>query len=70
MAYVLAQMDAGRLRRMHPVLAVQSFAGPIVFHLLFRPMTKAWLGFDLDTDESVEQLARAWVTGMRPGKEG
>ncbi len=68
-AYLLAQMEAGRLRTMHPLLAMQSFAGPIVFHLVLRPFAESLLGFDMPVEEAAGQLAQVWVAGMRPDKE-
>src|SRR5947209_5622460 len=39
--YLNAQMAAGRLRRMDPVLAVQLLAGPILAHQLTRPLAES-----------------------------
>src|SRR5439155_24926904 len=36
--YLAAQMAAGRLRRIHPMLAVQSLVGAVVLHLLAEPV--------------------------------
>src|SRR5215470_6969313 len=36
LGYVVEQMSAGRLRTMHPLLAIQSLAGPILVHLITR----------------------------------
>jgi AcrR family transcriptional regulator len=63
--YVLSQMAAGRLRPMHPVLALQSFAGPILFHLLTRSMAEQRLDLDVPLEESVTLLAESWVRAMR-----
>jgi AcrR family transcriptional regulator len=63
--YLLAQMEAGRLRRVHPVLALQSFAGAIAFHLLTRPLAERLIGFDVPLEESVTTLAAAWVRGLQ-----
>jgi AcrR family transcriptional regulator len=68
-AYLLSQMQAGNLRPMHPLLAVQAFAGPIVFHLVLRPFAESLLGFDMPVEEAADQLARTWVAGMRPDRE-
>lgn len=65
-AYVAGQIAAGRLRPVHPVLAVQAFVGPIVFHVLTRPVVEAALGLELDSQEAVQEFARAWVRGMAP----
>ena len=66
MGYVLAQIDAGRLRRMHPVLAFQSFAGPILIHLLTRELAEERLGLDVSVEDAVSELAMTWVRAMRP----
>jgi TetR/AcrR family transcriptional regulator of autoinduction and epiphytic fitness len=64
-AYVMAQMESGRLRRMHPLLALQSFIGPIFFHLMTRPMFQRVLNFEFDGEQAVTELAQAWLRSMR-----
>ena len=64
--YLIAQMDSGRLRPMHPMLGLQSFAGPILMHLLTRELAAERLGLDVPLDDAVTELAMAWVRGMRP----
>lgn len=64
--YLLGQMAAGRLRAIHPLLAMQSFAGPIIVHVLLRPVVAGGLGLDLDSQAAVEEFAGIWVRGMRP----
>jgi hypothetical protein len=68
--YLSAQMAAGRVRRMHPVLAFQLLAGPIVAHLLTRPLAETLIGFDVPRNEVVEQIVDAWLRAMAPQKEG
>ena len=68
-AYVMAQMTSGRLRPMHPLLALQSFIGPIFFHVLTRPLAKRVLGVDIDGEEAVTELAESWLRSMRPDVE-
>ena len=63
--YVLAQMAAGRLRQMHPLLAMQSFIGPIFFHLLNRNAAQAVLGVEMDEEKAVIELAESWLRAMR-----
>jgi AcrR family transcriptional regulator len=63
--YVLAQMAAGRLRRMHPLLALQAFIGPIFFHLLTRKAAATVLGVEMDEEQAVTELAEAWLRSMR-----
>jgi AcrR family transcriptional regulator len=62
--YVLAQMAAGRLRQMHPLLALQSFVGPIFFHLMTRRAAEEVLGIEMDEEQAVTELAEAWLRAM------
>ena len=55
--YVQEQMNAGRLRQMHPLLALQLFIGPIFFHLMARPAAERVLGVHLDGEAAVAELA-------------
>jgi AcrR family transcriptional regulator len=68
-AYVMAQMAAGRLRMMHPLLALQAFIGPIFFHLLTRSLAERLAGFDMDGEQAVVLLAEHWLHAMRPDQE-
>jgi AcrR family transcriptional regulator len=64
--YLAAQMAAGRLRRMHPMLAVQSLVGGVMLHLLAGPlMSQAAVDVPAGEDVAV-QLAQLWLRGMRP----
>jgi AcrR family transcriptional regulator len=67
--YVMEHMRAGRLRKMHPVLALQSFVGPIMFHLLTRSLAERMLGLHIDGEQAVTELAENWLRAMTP-KEG
>jgi AcrR family transcriptional regulator len=64
--YLAGQMAAGRLRRMHPMLAVQSLVGGLMFHMLAEPvMSQATI--DVPAGEEVAiQFANLWLRGMRP----
>ena len=64
--YLERQMEAGLVRRMHPVVAVQSILGPIFVHLLTRPIAERLVGFDLPLDEAVGQLTASILAGLRP----
>ena len=68
-AYLLGQMSEGRLRPMHPLLALQSFVGPIFFHVLTRPAVEKMLGFDMEGDQVVTQFAESWLRAMQPTTE-
>jgi AcrR family transcriptional regulator len=64
--YLDGQMNAGRLRRMHPVLAFQLLAGPIVVHELTRPLAERVIGFDQSPAELLEEIVQAWLRAMAP----
>lgn len=66
MLYVTTQMSEGRLRQMHPLLALQSFIGPIFFHVMTRRVVTQVLGVELDGERAVSELAEAWLRAMRP----
>jgi hypothetical protein len=57
-------MAAGTLRPMDPVLAFQLLAGPIVVHLLTRPLAESMIGFRTPRSEVVEQIVEAWLRAM------
>ena len=61
--YLTTQMAEGRLRRMHPLLALQSFIGPILFHILTRPLAERVLRLDIEGEAAVTQLAETWLQG-------
>jgi AcrR family transcriptional regulator len=64
--YLAQQMAAGRLRRVHPMLALQSLVGGVMFHLLAGPVL-GQATIDVPAGEAaVLQLAQVWLRGMRP----
>ncbi|TAN32332.1 TetR/AcrR family transcriptional regulator [bacterium] len=63
--YVMAQMESRRLRRMSPVLALQSFIGPVFFHLLTKPVIERVMTVDVDGEQAVTQLAEGWLRAMQ-----
>jgi len=62
--YMATQMAAGRLRQMHPMLALQAFVGPIFFHLITRPVLERVVGLDIDGELAVTELAQTWLRAM------
>ena len=64
-SYLAGQMTEGRLKQMDPVLALQAFVGPILFHLITRPIAERELGFEVPLEEAVTTLAETWVQAMR-----
>jgi AcrR family transcriptional regulator len=65
-AYLSVQMAAGRVRRMDPFLALQAFIGPIVFHVLTRPVATEIADFHMDVEAAVDQLVGAALAGLAP----
>jgi AcrR family transcriptional regulator len=55
--YLERQMATGRLRRMDPLLAIQSLLGPVIFHLLTRTAAERVLGVATPVEVVAEQLA-------------
>jgi AcrR family transcriptional regulator len=64
--YMTAQMAAGRLRPMHPLLALQAFIGPIFFHLLSRPTLERLTAMPMSPLEAVDALVLASISGLEP----
>jgi AcrR family transcriptional regulator len=66
--YLAGQMAAGRLRPMNPLLALQALAGPVLMHILQRPLLESVLGaaVDLDPEVAVTEIAHHWLRAMRP----
>jgi AcrR family transcriptional regulator len=63
-SYLASQMAAGRLRRMHPLLAAQLFMGPLVFHLLTRAEIERLGLMELPLDVAVDEFSRAALRAL------
>ena len=64
LTYVTRQMDAGHMRRMHPVLAMQCLIGPVAFHLLSRPVAERLVDVTMPVEEAAEEIGRAALGGL------
>ncbi|NJD29495.1 MAG: TetR family transcriptional regulator [Chloroflexi bacterium] len=64
--YLAAQMAAGRVRRMHPLLALQFFMGPIFFHLMTRPTVEGLAPLPISIGAAVDELVAVGLAGLRP----
>jgi AcrR family transcriptional regulator len=62
--YLSGEMAAGRLRRMHPIVAFQLLAGPLVAHQLTRPLAERLLGFKTPSERVTEQIVQAWLRSL------
>jgi AcrR family transcriptional regulator len=63
--YMGRQMEAGAIRRMHPILALQAVVGPIFFHLMTRPLVERLVDVP-DLEPAVDQLVASALVGLRP----
>jgi AcrR family transcriptional regulator len=68
-SYLTNQMQAGRLRPMHPVLAFQLLAGPIVVHLFTRPLAEVLIDFKTSQSETLGEIVQAWLRAMAPDED-
>jgi AcrR family transcriptional regulator len=64
--YLARNMEAGLVRPMHPLLAVQAALGPIAFHLLSRPLVERVIGFEMPIDDAVDELTATILGGLMP----
>ena len=62
--YIGGQMAAGRIRPMHPILALQAFVGPIFFHLMTRPVVDRVVSLPMDHEAAVDELVAAGLAGL------
>jgi AcrR family transcriptional regulator len=62
--YLAGQMAAGRVRPMHPLIALQSFVGPIFFHLLTRPAMERVAELPMTSAQAVDQLVAMSIAGI------
>lgn len=64
--YMAGQMAAGRVRQMHPVIALQSFIGPIFFHLMTRPAMERMAPLTMSSEEAIDELVASTLAGLSP----
>ena len=63
--YIAGQMAAGRMRPMHPILALQAFVGPIFFHLMTRPTIDRVVPWPDNAEAAVDALVGSALEGLR-----
>lgn len=64
--YLAGQMALGRVRPMHPLLALQFFMGPIFFHLMTRPAVEGLSALPMSAEAAVDVLVDVGLAGIRP----
>lgn len=65
-AYLAAQVAAGRMAPMEPILAAQSVMGPLVFHLISQPFLGPVAGVEVDPVVAAEAFGRVALHGLLP----
>ena len=66
--YLERQMEAGRFRKVDPVLAMQAFFAPVMFHAVSRPVLEQYGLLNLSLDDAVQELTEGWLRAMAPKK--
>jgi hypothetical protein len=64
--YLERQMEAGRFRKADPVLAMQAFLAPVMFHAVSRPVLEQYGLLNLSLDDAVQELTEGWLRAMAP----
>ena len=64
--YFAGQMAMGRVKSMHPVVALQAFVGPVFFHLLTRPAIERMTDMPMTTAQAVDELVAVAIAGLTP----
>ncbi|MEI7744458.1 MAG: helix-turn-helix domain-containing protein [Chloroflexota bacterium] len=67
--YFAAQVEAGTIRPIEPMLAAQSVVGPLIFHLLTQPFTGPVTGLVITPDEAARTFAQVALHGLLPARE-
>jgi AcrR family transcriptional regulator len=62
--YITGQMAIGRIRPMHPILALQAFVGPIFFHLMTRPFIERLVSLPMGPEAAVDALVASALEGL------
>jgi AcrR family transcriptional regulator len=65
-AYLGAQVAAGRMRPIEPVLAAQAVMGPLVFHLISQPFLGPVAGLEIDPVDAADAFGQAVLHGLLP----
>lgn len=64
--YVSAQMNAGQLLSVPPLIAMQALAGPLLIYALSQDALLSTIGISLNEDEVVKTVCELWLRALRP----
>ncbi len=67
--YLERQMDAGRFRKVDPVLAMQAFLAPVMFHAVSRPVLEQYGLLNMSLEDAVQTLTDGWLRSMAPPRQ-
>lgn len=64
--YFAAQVEAGAIRPIHPMLAVQTFIGPLMFNLLMQSVVVPVSGLSVNPEHAADAFAQVALRGLLP----
>ena len=67
--YLERQMEAGRFRTVDPVLAMQAFLAPVMFHAVSRPVLEQYGLLNMSLEDAVQSLTDGWLRSMAPPRQ-
>jgi AcrR family transcriptional regulator len=62
--YMARQQKAGRVGAVHPLIALQTFIGPIFFHLVSRTAMERLAPLPMTAEQAVDQMVAIAVAGL------
>jgi AcrR family transcriptional regulator len=62
--YLAGQMAAGRIKPIHPLIALQAFVGPIFFHLLTRSAITRLADLPMTPEQAIDELVQVSIAGL------
>ena len=64
--YLARQMDAGRLRRTDPLVALQALLGPLLLYAILQPDFWTEVAEPPPAAQAVAEIVGIWLRGMAP----
>jgi AcrR family transcriptional regulator len=64
--YIREQIEAGRFRKVDPLLAARGFWGMVIYHFLVQELFGGKHSHPIDAEEASRTLANIWLRGMLP----
>jgi AcrR family transcriptional regulator len=67
-AYISAQIEAGRLQKVIPLVAMQALAGPLLMYALSHDAMLSEIGVAIDEDLFVSSICELWLNALQVKK--